>query len=1465
MDTVASSDSCNPGTLSHHDSITMLAIPPLKEHADGVDGIVTEEDGANLQSNSSNIKRRKYKSLVSSPHLDQNRPSPLRDTFSVKSLGQVLPIYQPLPAKNQFPHCLHDGIESNTSYGLAPGSRPSPVARLVPDTVERVSVEDRVSRIHRKPLIMARDSTNHLKLPDIISNGMENQNAGLREESGGPTTTSSGSKSNIYKVTKNGIANHLTISNPVSSAPSASNSPISVAQPHVRMQQSKSTPSLDPKPSKIMDPAAQYNFQLPSIDKLTDEIKQVYKAIKVLEVSCQELGRRLDPDFGTSSRAGQVRKVHTMTVDPNFDETAWWKLCKLHKELVGKYFDFIFLAYHSSGTPETKLLVSKYHIATKLLNHGIFTFLESLKWHIPLVVDITTSFIFYCFEILTMLVEPHYCSGPIWMESLGDLAKFGISLVKYCDFIDWAPIAGYWYGRAIQLSPGCGRLYHNYILGSTYRLGSLFYFCKSMTCWSPYPQAKNSINLLFHSKLEISPSATSTDITTSQFESVIQKFIVVHRYNFIKHGLLVSPPMTKSQQQGSCFPDAELKENDAACKNLTAKICEFVAKTHTYFALSRGPVMSLINITALLKYGEPIPQGDNENPDIPVYLRPLDLLVQKQKSGDETWSELDNSCLQSSKNIAYSILNAFLTVPSKYSSSHVLVWLYFIKAISVYKDISLLLFDRDFPWDAMMKYLNGIKKEFHNFNIYKYENKNQLPLLEEWKLYGFVWSANLPEFSKDSQFIRPELIQDIITDPLGGESNMESCHNQRSLKILKLAYEISRNMRWFKFSTSERGFVLSDSYHQRMEELRIRDLKIQHERLHELNPLARTEASEFGEPTNVNTQGGSIGVNFTASDYNEDDDVLRELKLRKQQLEMLLQEGEPRQSIGDFLMNENKPAQELSTTIPVLNTSITAPRLSTIIRPSDYGSSVLPLLTHSRHNPLGPDTKGSSIGLHATHCESNNSIVHKELTSIVIDTNIWIDNLPFIETLVDKQCWNLIVPFAVVTELQALMTDEDDFTRANLSLESFAFISNRLKSRRIRVVTQFHQEIVSPNEFWLPLDEKSQVAGLLAGESSQLQKSRPIWESSHRLGKQKGKKTISKEESKFHKKQDSMDDIIMLVVKQQDHLLRQNHIQTLAAELTLQQGDNLKEIATTIHSQVNRTSFCALVTNDKNMRVIGRSRDIRVLSFDEFKELIKRRSGSLLKKIPVVQPTTVARNTMIPLFRPPPLDDSLMKKNYADNSPVSDCDKYDIKKSNSKKLSKEKKFKSKSKLKSPNSALSADSENKSKSSKSSKSKSKKSLVKKEVTPQFTILKRGVSPSLIQELKPNDEKINHRNNIDSAKCYTSREVIDIVNINKKSVENFGVKEIDLGEKQSSNFKDDNEREKEQEPDSEDIDDDGQEEGDDDDFAEDVKYDENEDRYMDTDNYDPHENSNEENLCDELFSDYDDMEVLSIGTC
>jgi hypothetical protein len=117
------------------------------------------------------------------------------------------------------------------------------------------------------------------------------------------------------------------------------------------------------------------------------------------------------------------------------------------------------------------------------------------------------SFVYLAYQMMGLLMESVPAFHETWIECLGDLARYRMA-IEESDMRDretWSNVARTWYNKAADRSPDIGRIQHHLaVLARPNIVCQLFYYSKALVSVVPFPNARDSIMLLFNPLLEVS-------------------------------------------------------------------------------------------------------------------------------------------------------------------------------------------------------------------------------------------------------------------------------------------------------------------------------------------------------------------------------------------------------------------------------------------------------------------------------------------------------------------------------------------------------------------------------------------------------------------------------------------------------------------------------------------------------------------------------------------------------------------------------------------------------------------------------------------------------------------------------------------------------------------------------------------------------------------------------------------------
>ncbi|GLI74851.1 hypothetical protein PoHVEF18_003099 [Penicillium ochrochloron] len=228
------------------------------------------------------------------------------------------------------------------------------------------------------------------------------------------------------------------------------------------------------------------NFKQPKTNpieeaQLISEVFRIYGELVLKEAECIKVAK-----LQTQSQA-------------ELSSVEWQEKISSHQSLLGKYYDFFLASQHPSASQALKSLAASHDMPARMWRFGIDLLLDLLRRKYPGSLDYIRKFIDGAFPVIAQLHESTRAFREIWIECLGDLARYRMALEESEFRTHWAGIAEWWYNKFADLSPEEGRIQHHLgILARPDVLLQLFYYTKALVSIRPFPQTRESMARLFH-------------------------------------------------------------------------------------------------------------------------------------------------------------------------------------------------------------------------------------------------------------------------------------------------------------------------------------------------------------------------------------------------------------------------------------------------------------------------------------------------------------------------------------------------------------------------------------------------------------------------------------------------------------------------------------------------------------------------------------------------------------------------------------------------------------------------------------------------------------------------------------------------------------------------------------------------------------------------------------------------------
>lgn len=521
-----------------------------------------------------------------------------------------------------------------------------------------------------------------------------------------------------------------------------------------------------------------------SHDQLVVEVKGIYAGLVMVEAKC------IDVDEKQSSENARQNKL---------SNEQWQALIALHKTLLHEHHDFFLASQHPSASPALSRLAAKYSMPARMWRHGIHAFLEVLRHRLPESLDHMLAFIYIAYSMMALLYETVSTFEDTWIECLGDLGRYRMA-IEDDDVRDrevWSGVARFWYSKAADKSPNVGRLYHHLaILARPFTLQQLAFYTRSLTCVTPFENARGSIMTLFTPILNGKESAYHR---SSSLETL-----------FIKaHGML--------------FSAKPFEEFDAIVRQMMEGLLDnYIGRVTAKFK-EQGVFAAVANIAALFEYGSLRGSGAPKSIFRLAFEQAKMLQIQRSKTTTQRINEasfdvndnarrpfantnqlgletLTSSEFQSSRKvISHASKLAFGTLSislQRIGDKNVLplIHVYFVFLWSLAAvEKAMIYVEKDVPWGGICSFLNHTLAKLDNLNsramtrlmaeqFPKFDNGIGRPLPEEFAIRGQMYTR---EYDLESLF------KDAKIDDEERSLELPSMAAPRTERILWLGFRIA--------------------------------------------------------------------------------------------------------------------------------------------------------------------------------------------------------------------------------------------------------------------------------------------------------------------------------------------------------------------------------------------------------------------------------------------------------------------------------------------------------------------------------------------------------------------------------------------------------------------------------------------------------------------------------------------------
>lgn len=149
---------------------------------------------------------------------------------------------------------------------------------------------------------------------------------------------------------------------------------------------------------------------------LIAEVKGIYAGLVMVETKCIEVDNAQSPP----------NELEGIEVDDALIPQNWLRfalnnssnipaLIALHSTLLHEHHDFFLASQHPTASPALRRLASKYAMPARMWRHGIHSFLELLRHHLPDLMEHMLTFIYLAYTMMALLYETVPAFEDTWI------------------------------------------------------------------------------------------------------------------------------------------------------------------------------------------------------------------------------------------------------------------------------------------------------------------------------------------------------------------------------------------------------------------------------------------------------------------------------------------------------------------------------------------------------------------------------------------------------------------------------------------------------------------------------------------------------------------------------------------------------------------------------------------------------------------------------------------------------------------------------------------------------------------------------------------------------------------------------------------------------------------------------------------------------------------------------------------
>lgn len=578
---------------------------------------------------------------------------------------------------------------------------------------------------------------------------------------------------------------------------------------------------------------------------LISNLQETYKSILKLEVETQQ------------GCADVNQKLLENNVGSELNNELWI-VYKHVIQLLDNYYDFLLYALSPASTKTGRPLVSNYRILKRMWVYGVVAFLEVLKNVVAIFVEheVCACFVSYSFNIISCLTDPELGIECWWAEKLGDLSRMAIALYP-ARYMDWKTSSIYWYQEAIKTQFGHGKIYYHMCSVENDNLEALMLIGKGVNCKDPFVPTQQYLRMIVDNVCSQRNMLTAVEMAMIDFVK-IHKILLLPTYSMNEEMINIVSHYSSNFGVDNTNIDFFQIRPDCTTSDINDKVTFWFQKGANFalsniyhlmgFGLSSNPFAKLFDLPDALKerkdkkdrrekrrrsrsdsasiISSGIPSIDPNDPEFLTNSSASNL-------NEKYWFLLLEHINKGVVELSMKMLKQYLSGPVQTSTSHAIVWLYFLisicESMKIYpssKPMFVKLLQAIFPWKVLVLYLNDIlcivrsvpelrsrykmlltrlSSSNNGRELFDFFGEDET-LWEVWKCWGSLWFDRICPKGDYSTVFETGIKNNIFDTPLSGAIYNSHEDGERYIRILLLGGYICDYFPEFGLKKSENIF-----------------------------------------------------------------------------------------------------------------------------------------------------------------------------------------------------------------------------------------------------------------------------------------------------------------------------------------------------------------------------------------------------------------------------------------------------------------------------------------------------------------------------------------------------------------------------------------------------------------------------------------------------------------------------------